>query len=89
MSFGFDNLFFILEHSLIGWKHMLDKELRGSLLLILPLPGFEFFSDEINEFGLLIQQRSFQDLLVQLFLPVQSLISPSLSTCFINNAIVK
>jgi hypothetical protein len=64
VSFGLDNLFFVLEHRLIGWIDVLDKELGGPLLLILPLPSFEFFSDKVNKFGLLIEQRAFQDLLI-------------------------
>jgi hypothetical protein len=59
MSFGFDDLFFVLEHRLIGWIDVFGKELGRSLLLILPLPSFEFFSDEVNKFGLLIEQRAF------------------------------
>jgi hypothetical protein len=64
MSFGLDDLFFVLEHRLIGRIDVLDKELGGPLLLILPLPRFEFFSDKVNKFGLLIEQRTFQDLLI-------------------------
>jgi hypothetical protein len=63
--------------------------MRRPLFLLVPSPIFQFLYYKVDEFGLFIQQGSFEYFLVQFLFSINCFIPFCLCTCLINYTIVK